>query len=68
MFLRIQTAFKKITVSQWVLVVLCLLAFGTSMGSWFITPPDGRNPDWWTSWLQNFSTEMFGAIYHVHSV
>ena len=62
MFLRIQTAFKKITVSQWVLVVLCLLAFGTSMGSWFITPPDGRNPDWWTSWLQNFSTEMFGAI------
>ncbi len=62
MFVRIHTAFKKITVSQWVLVVLSLMAFGASIGSWFITPPDGRNADWWTSWLQNFSTEMFGAI------
>ncbi|MFZ4829153.1 MAG: pentapeptide repeat-containing protein, partial [Phototrophicaceae bacterium] len=62
MFVRIHTAFKKITVSQWVLVGLFIMAFGTSIGSWLITPPDGRNADWWTSWLQNFSTEMFGAI------
>lgn len=62
MFRNIQAFFRKITIAQWVLMVLSVMAFGTSIASWFITPLEGRNADWWTGWFQNFSTEMFGAI------
>lgn len=44
-----------------VFYILILITFFTSLSSGIINP-DKADMAWWSGWLQNFSTEMMGAI------
>lgn len=44
-----------------IFLILITLAVVTSIGS-AIVNPDKTDITWWSGWLQNFSTEMLGAI------
>ena len=46
-----------------VMTVLVAVALLTSLGSLVVAFFGDTTPsDWWEGWLQNFSTEMFGAF------
>lgn len=44
-----------------VFLLLVILTASTSIGSAFMNVT-GADSSWWSGWLQNFSTEMMGAI------
>lgn len=50
--------------SSLVLGIILVVALGTSLLSAFINLVFNvsNTPEWWVGWLQNFSTEMFGAF------
>jgi hypothetical protein len=50
------------SISNWVvLFILVIVAISSSIGS-IIVNADHADAAWWSGWLQNFSTEIMGAI------
>lgn len=52
---------EKLSINQIVLLVLILVAVGSS-GASLINNTEGYTAEWRSGWFQNFSTEVFGAI------
>lgn len=52
---------RRVSLNMLVLLLLVVIAFISSVGSLIVDSTD-RSAEWWSGWLQNFSTEVFGAI------